>query len=54
MQSLNFHELDVEALERRLELVEAGSCECYYCISDYPNGCGSSPQPQDQDLVQAI
>lgn len=34
IESLNLSELDVEALERRLEMVEPGTTEGYYCGSD--------------------
>jgi hypothetical protein len=34
VERLNFVDLDVEALERRLELVEPGTAEGYYCFHD--------------------
>jgi hypothetical protein len=34
VERLNFVDLDVEALERRLELVEPGTAEGYYCYND--------------------
>ncbi|HYW55068.1 MAG TPA: hypothetical protein VE826_13935 [Dongiaceae bacterium] len=33
-ESLNVADLDVEALEKRLELVEPGASEGYYCFGD--------------------
>jgi hypothetical protein len=41
VERLNFVDLDVEALERRLELVEPGTAEAYYCFSD--NGKPTAP-----------
>ncbi len=41
VERLNFVDLDVEALERRLELVEPGTAESYYCYSDN----GKPPAP---------
>ncbi len=39
VERLNFVDLDVEALERRLELVEPGTAEGYYCFNDsHDNG----------------
>jgi hypothetical protein len=34
IESLNLGELDVEALEKRLEMVEPGTTEGYYCGTD--------------------
>jgi hypothetical protein len=34
IERLNLMDLDVEALEQRLEMVEAGSTEGYYCGTD--------------------
>ena len=34
IESLNLSALDVEALEKRLEMVEPGATESYYCGSD--------------------
>jgi hypothetical protein len=34
IESLTLGDLDVEALEQRLELVETGSVEGYYCGTD--------------------
>jgi len=38
VERLNFVDLDVEALERRLELVEPGTAEGYYCYNDNSGG----------------
>lgn len=37
VERLNFVDVDVEALERRLELVEPGTAEGYYCYTDSNN-----------------
>lgn len=34
VHSLNLSDLDVEALEKRLEMVEPATAEGYYCNSD--------------------
>ena len=34
IESLNLGELDVEALEKRLEMVEPATTEGYYCGTD--------------------
>ena len=44
VERLNFVDLDVEALERRLELVEPGTAEGYYCYNDnHPAPCPVQP-----------
>ncbi|GEM_PF-3032833 len=45
VERLNLADLDVEDLERRLELVEPGTSEDYYCGT---NNCGTNIQPVDQ------
>lgn len=44
VDSLNLSDLDVESLERRLELVEPGSSEDYYCGT---NNCDSNLGTQE-------
>jgi hypothetical protein len=43
VERLNFVDLDVEALERRLELVEPGTAEGYYCYNDNHTVCPVQP-----------
>lgn len=45
IDSLNLGDLDVEALERRLEMVEPATAEGYYCNSDCTDHGYTAPQP---------
>lgn len=46
--ALNLSNLDVEGLERRLEMIEPSSAEGYYCNSDCTDHRIVQPDPVDE------